>query len=132
MAFAAVMAWSSDAWAGTMIGGFLLGGQTCTFQWPASALGANMSSEYLWYLADFFSISCPLGTGPTTLQRSVAPIGRSYYLARRHTPCSQSEARGPRNWAAMTQGRHRPWVILLGGWHQISIVNRQQRVLFPP
>jgi hypothetical protein len=59
MAFAAVIASSSDAWAGTMIGGFLLGGQTCTFQRPASPLGPNMSSAYPWYLAYFVGIGVP-------------------------------------------------------------------------
>jgi hypothetical protein len=59
MAFAAVIASSSDARGGTMIGGFLLGGQTCTFQQPASPLGPNMSSTYPWYLADFVGIGRP-------------------------------------------------------------------------
>jgi len=60
MAFAAVIASCSDAWAGTMIGGFLFGGQTCTFQRAASPVGPNMSSAYPWYLADFVGI----GTSP--------------------------------------------------------------------
>jgi len=59
MIFATVIASSSDAWAGTMIGGFLLGGQTCTFQQPASPLGPNMSSAYPWYLAHFVGIGVP-------------------------------------------------------------------------
>ena len=59
MAFAAVIASRSDASAGTMIGGFLLGGQTCTFQRPASPEGAKMSSAYRWYIADFFGIDLP-------------------------------------------------------------------------
>jgi hypothetical protein len=59
MAFAAVNASSSDAWADTMIGGFLLGGQTCAFQRPASPLGPNMSSTYPWYLVDFVGIGTP-------------------------------------------------------------------------
>jgi hypothetical protein len=71
MAFAAVMASCSDAWAGTMIGGFLLGGQTCTVQRPAASLGANTSSEYLWYLADLVGIDV-LPSARNRLQRSVA------------------------------------------------------------
>jgi hypothetical protein len=59
MTFATAIASSSDAWAGTMIGGFLLGGQTCTFQRPASPLGPNMSSAYPWYLAHFVGIGVP-------------------------------------------------------------------------
>ncbi len=43
-----------------MIGGFLLGGQTCTFQWPAPSLGVNMSNPYPWYLSKFFGIGLAL------------------------------------------------------------------------
>lgn len=56
MAFATVMASCSEAWDGMTIGGFLLGGQTCTFQGPVSPLGPNISSTYPWYLADFVGI----------------------------------------------------------------------------
>jgi len=60
MTFASLMASSSDVWGGIMIGGFLLGGQTCTLQWPAPALGVNMSNPYPWYLAKFFGIGLAL------------------------------------------------------------------------
>jgi hypothetical protein len=56
------MASSFDAWGGMMIGGCLLGGQTCTFQWPAPSLGVNMSNPYPWYLAKFLGIVWSFGT----------------------------------------------------------------------
>src|SRR5271156_371658 len=89
MAFATVIASCSDAWAGTMIGGFPLGGQTCTFQRPASPLDSNMSSAYLWYLADFFSIGCPLGTGSTTYARERGTYWPLLLLARGRTTCGE-------------------------------------------
>jgi hypothetical protein len=53
------MASFSDVWVRMMIGGFLLGGQTCTLHRPPGASGANMSNSYPWYLADFVGIGVP-------------------------------------------------------------------------
>jgi hypothetical protein len=54
-----LMASLSDVWVGMMIGGFLLGGQTFTFQRPPGSSGANMSNTYPWYRADFVDIGLP-------------------------------------------------------------------------